>query len=133
MNLYEAFERNLIDEPKAFPLGDTEEITMLPAGGEKARRAFEKMMEPYAARLNAGGKLTDEENKKLNVRFYAEYIVKNWKGFTDRVGKDIPFSVDNAKKLFSDKKLEAFFALVIRISQDDSAFQAAADESDAGN
>lgn len=133
MNIFEAFERNLIDEPKTFPLSETASITMLPTGGDKARRAFERMMEPYGPRLNAGGKLTDEENKKLNVRFYAEYIVKGWTGIKGRDKEDIPFSVENAKKLFEDEKLAGFFALIIRMSQNDEAFQSAASETDEGN
>lgn len=134
MDIYEAFERNLEDTPKEFPLSDTASITLLPMGGEKARRAFERMMEPYSPRLNAGGKLTEEENKALNVRFYAEHIVKGWTGIKDRGGKqDIEFSVDNAKALFSDKKLEGFFALIIRMASNDAAFEAAKAEADEGN
>jgi hypothetical protein len=90
MNLYEAFERNLVDEGKEFPLSDTAYITLLPVGGDKARRAFERMMEPYSPRLNAGGKLTEEENKSLNVRFYSEVIIKGWTGIKGRDGENIP-------------------------------------------
>ena len=133
MNIYEAFENNLEDTPKEFPLSDTASITLLPISGEKSRRAFERMMEPYSVRLNAGGKLTDEENKNLNVRFYAENIVKGWKGIKDRDGNEIEFSVENAKALFSDEKLTGFFALIIRMASNDASFEAKKAESDAGN
>jgi len=133
MNLYEAFETNLDDTAKEFPLSDTASITLLPVAGEKSRRAFERMMEPYSVRLNAGGKLTDEENKTLNVRFYAENIVKGWKGIKDRENNEIEFSVENAKALFSDEKLAGFFALIIRMATNDASFEAAKAEADAGN
>ncbi len=133
MNLYEAFERNLVDEPKEFPLSDKSFITMLPVGGDKARRAFERMMEPYSPRLNAGGKLTEQENKDLNVRFYSEHIVKSWRGLQDRDGKEIKFSKDAAAALFADEKLQSFFALIIRMSSNDAAFEAQAAEADEGN
>lgn len=133
MNIYEAFERDLTEDAKEFPLSDTAYITLLPVGGEKARRAFERMMEPYSPRLNAGGKLTDTENKDLNVRFYAEHIVKGWRGFKDRDNKEIKFSKEAATALFSDKKLEQFFALVIRMASNDAAFEAARTEEDEGN
>lgn len=133
MNIYEAFENNLEDTPKEFPLSDTASITLLPISGEKSRRAFERMMEPYSVRLNAGGKLTEEENKNLNVRFYAENIVKGWKGIKDRDGNDIEFSVENAKTLFADEKLVGFFALIIRMASNDASFEAKKAESDAGN
>lgn len=133
MNLYEAFETNLDDTAKEFPLSDTASITLLPIAGEKARRAFERMMEPYSPRLNAGGKLTDEENKQLNVRFYAETIIKTWKGIKDRDNNDIEFSPEAAKTLLSDEKLNSFFALIIRMAANDAAFEAKKAETDAGN
>lgn len=133
MNLYEAFETNLEDTPKSFPLSEDASVTLLPIAGDKARRAFERMMEPYGPRLNAGGKLTDEENKALNVRFYSEHIIKGWKGIKGRDGEEIPFSPDNAKNLLSDEKLTSFFALLIRMASNDAAFNAKAAETDEGN
>jgi hypothetical protein len=133
MDLYEAFERNLVDEPKEFPLSDTAYITLLPVGGDKARRAFERMMEPYSPRLNAGGKLTEEENKALNIKFYAEYVIKGWRGLKDREKKDIKYSVEAAKTLLADEKLQGFFALIIRMASNDAAFEAARAEEDEGN
>lgn len=133
MNLYETFENNLIDEPKTFPLSEDAEITLAPIGGDKARRFFERMMEPYSARLSAGGSLTDEENKKLNIRFYAEYVVKGWKGIKDKDGAEIKFSPDTAKTLFADEKLAGFFALIVRMSQNEAAFKAEANEADEKN
>lgn len=133
MDIFEAFERNLDDTPKEFPLGDGAFITLLPVGGEKARRLFERMMEPYSPRLNAGGKLTEQENKDLNVQFYAEHIVKGWKGIKDRDKKEIKFSTAAAKALFSDEKIQSFFALIIRMASNDAAFEAAKAEADEGN
>lgn len=133
MNLYEAFESNLDDTPKEFPLSEDASVTLLPIAGDKARRAFERMMEPYGPRLNAGGKLTDEENKSLNVRFYSEHIIKGWKGIKGRDGEEIAFTPDNAKNLLSDEKLTSFFALLIRMASNDAAFNAKAAEADEGN
>ena len=133
MNIYEAFESHLIDEPKTFPLSDEASITLLPTGGEKAKRAFERMMEPYSVRLNAGGKLTDEENKKLNVRFFAHHIIKGWSGIKDRDGNDIAFSPDAAEALLSDPNLERFFMLILKMASNDESFNAAREEDDAGN
>jgi hypothetical protein len=133
MNLYEAFETNLDDTAKEFPLSDTASITLMPIAGDKSRRAFERMMEPYSVRLNAGGKLTDEENKALNVRFYAENIVKGWKGIKDREGNEIEFSAEAATALFTDDKLASFFALIIRMASNDASFEAKKAEADEGN
>lgn len=133
MNIYEIFERDLTEDAKEFPLSEDIFITLLPAGSEKAKRAFEQMMEPYSPRLNAGGKLTDKESRDLNVKFYAEHIVKGWRGFKDREQKEIKFSKQAATALFSDKKLEQLFALVIRMASNDAAFEIARTEEDEGN
>ena len=133
MNLYETFANNLVDEAKTFPLSETASITMLPIGGDKARRAFERMMEPYSARLQAGGSLTEAENKALNIRFYADHIVKGWTGINDAENQPIEFSPERAKALFTDKRLEGFFGLIVRMSQNEAAFKAQAEEDDSGN
>lgn len=133
MNLFETFQTTLVDEPKTFPLSEDASITMRPIGGDKARRAFEKMMEPYSVRLNAGGSLTEEENKRLTIRFYANHVVTGWTGIKDAEGVEIEFSPDRAIELFSDKRIEGFFTLIVRMSQNEQAFKEQADEGDAGN
>lgn len=133
MNIYEAFERNLEDSPKEFPLSDTASITLLPTGGEKARRLFERMMEPYAPRLQAGGKLTDDENKNLNVKYFAENIIVTWSGIKGKDGKEVKFSKENAKALLTDKKLEGFFNLIVKMASNDAAFEEKAAIEDEGN
>lgn len=133
MNIFEAFESHLVDEAKTFPLSDTASIKLLPTGGEKAKRAFERMMEPYSVRLNAGGKLTDAENKKLNVEFFANHIIKGWSGILDREGNPIEFSPAAAEALLSDPKLERFFLMIVKMASNDAAFEATREEDDAGN
>lgn len=133
MNLYEAFESNLVDETKTFPLSDTASIKLLPTGGEKSKRAFERMMEPYSVRLNAGGKLTDAENKKLNIEFFAKHIIKGWTGINDKEDNPIEFSPEAAVALLSDPKLERFFLMVVKMASNDASFEAAREEDDAGN
>lgn len=133
MNLYEAFESSLLDEAKTFPLSDDASITLRPTAGDKARRAFEKLMEPYSVRLNSGGELTEEENRKINVKHYANNVITGWTGMKDRAGEDIEFSAEAAEKLLSDKKLEKFFLLIVRMASNEKAFAEARAEDDAGN
>lgn len=133
MNLYEAFENDLVDEAKTFPLSENASITLRPTGGDSSKRAFERLMEPYSVRLNAGGKLTEEENKALNIKFFAENIIKGWSGIKDRDGQEIAFSADAAKTLLADKKLERFFLLIIKMASDDESFAATREADDAGN
>lgn len=134
MNIYEAFEQEpVVDEAKSFPLSETANILLRPLSGETSKRALEKLMEPYSVRLNAGGKLTDEENKKLNAEFYSQNIIKGWNGLTDKDKKEIKFSPKAAEALLLDPKMERFFHLVVKIAADEDQFRAARTEDDAGN
>lgn len=133
MNIYEAFESNLVDDGKEFPLSESAFITLLPVGGDKAQRALEKMMEPYGPRIAAGGKLTAEENKALNVKYYSQHIVLGWRGLKDRDDKEIKFSKDAAAGLFATKSLAPLFALVMRMATNDASFEAERIEADEKN
>lgn len=133
MNIYDAFGSDFVDAAKTFPLSEDASITLMPTSGEASKRAFEKLMEPYSVRLNAGGKLTDAENRTLNAKFFAHHIIKDWKGIKDADGNEIEFSPDRAEALLLDKKLERFFLLIIKIANDEDSFKAARDEDDLGN
>lgn len=131
MDIYSTFDVQLSEDAKTFPLSDDASIDLLPMGSEFSRRKFEQMMEPYQARLKAGGELTEQEATKLNTRFFAEVIIKGWKGLKDKEGKDIKFSVENAFKLL--EALPRFNALIARMAADESAFQIAKVEEEVGN
>jgi hypothetical protein len=120
MNLFEAFDVQVSQDAKTFPLSETASIDLLPLASDVAKRKFDQLMEPYQARLNAGIKLTEDENKKLNIKFFAETIVRGWKGLTDAEGKDVKYTTENAAKLF--EALPRFFALVLKLSSDEDAF-----------
>lgn len=134
LNIYEAFESNpIVDEAKEFPLGESSGIKLRPLSGTTSRRGFDKLMEPYSVRLNAGGSLTEAENKALNARFYATYIIAGWHGLTDSEGKDIEYSPERAEALLLDPKLERLFSIVIKIAADEDSFRTTRTEDDAGN
>lgn len=131
MNLFEAFDVQVSQDAKTFPLSESASIDLLPMSSDLAKRKFDTMMEPYQPRLNAGGKLTEEESKKLNIRFFSEVIVRNWKGLTDAEGKDVKFNAANAAKLF--EALPRFFNIIIRMASDEDAFTVAKVEADEKN
>jgi hypothetical protein len=131
MNLYEAFDVVVQQDSKTFPLSETASIDLLPMASDIARRKFDAMMEPYQPRIDAGGKLTEEENKRLNVRFFAEVVITGWQGLEDADGKPVPYSKENAKKLL--EALPRFFALVVRMASNEEAFTSARAKADEGN
>lgn len=131
MDVFAIFDKTITQDVKTFPLSEDASIDLLPMGSDLAKRKFEQMMEPYQPRLKAGGELSEEENKRLNLRFFSEVIVKGWKGLKDAEGKDIKFSAEAAAKLF--EALPRLFALVVRMASDEEAFSAAREEDEAKN
>jgi hypothetical protein len=131
MNLYEAFDVQVSQDAKTFPLSEDASIDLLPLASDVAKRKFDQLMEPYQPRLNAGVKLTEDENKKLNIKFFSETIVRGWVGMKGSDGKDIKYTPENAAKLF--EALPRFFALVLRLASDEDAFTIAKVEDEEKN
>lgn len=141
MNIYEQFDVQVSQDAKTFPLDENSSIDLLPMGSELAKRKFESMMEPYQPRLNAGGKLTEEENKRINLKFFSEVIIVGWKGLREtptaeekaagKPGKEIKYTPENAFKLL--EALPRFFALVVRMASDEEAFTIQKNIEDEGN
>lgn len=134
MNIYETFSKPaFLDSAKEFPLSEDASITLLPLTGEKSKRAFQKLMEPYTPRLKAGGVLTEAEQKDLNLRHFTDTVIVGWKGLKGLNGEAIEFSPTNAKALLSDPKLEGFFDLIAKMASNEAAFTEAQAVEDEGN
>lgn len=137
MNLYETFDTpELVDSAKEFPLSESAYITLLPLTGEKSKRYFQKLMEPYAARLKAKSELSEKEVRQLNLRHFCECVIVGWRGLKGKDGEEIPFSRDAAKTLLGDPKLAKFFDLIATMASNDAAFaeeQAIEDEGNSSN
>lgn len=130
MDLYAAFDVKVSQDAKNFPLSDDSSIDLLPLASEVAKRQFDELMEPYQARLSAGYKLTEEENKKINIKFFSETIVRGWAGLraapteeqkaNKEPGDLIPYTPEAAAKLFD--ALPRFFALIVKLASDEDAY-----------
>jgi hypothetical protein len=130
MDLYDVFDVQVSQDAKTFPLGDGASIDLLPLSSDIAKRKFDELMDPYQSRIAAGVKLTEEENKKINLKFFAETIIRGWKGLREKPtaeqaankepGDLIPYTPENATKLF--EALPRFFAMVFKLASDEDAF-----------
>jgi len=78
-------------------------IKVARAGGANAafQKALAAKVRPYKRQLDAGT-IPDDVAEKLFLDVYAESVVLGWEGVTDENGKPLPFSKENAVKLFSD-------------------------------
>lgn len=78
-------------------------IKVARAGGANAafQKALTAKVRPYKRQLDAGT-IPDDVAEKLFLDVYAEAVVLGWEGVTDENGKPLPYSKENAVKLFSD-------------------------------
>ncbi len=78
-------------------------IKIARAGGANAafQKALTSKIRPYKRQIDAGT-IPDDVAEKLFLDVYAEAVVLGWEGVTDENGKPLPYSKENAVKLFSD-------------------------------
>ncbi len=105
MSLYEMYETDPDMETGGVILnyGDGIRIKIARAGGANAAftKAFERYTRPYRKRMESGTLAEDVANELL-VQVFAETVVLDWEGVTDRKGDLLAYSVENCVKLFND-------------------------------
>lgn len=132
---YEAFTMDQERETKGIefetPWGTF--ILARPGGANKAfKKRFNELTAPYRIRgIDIEEIMDDEESKRVMIQVYAETVVKGWRKVKGRDGQEIPFSVENAVKLFTD--LEELFNVILQAAQKRSLFQQRLQEEDSGN
>lgn len=105
MSIYDLFETNATLEAEGFIFDVTPTIsfTLARAGGANLR--FQKVLE---SKTRSHRKEIDENRfpldqaNQLMIEAVAETVVMGWKGITDKKGKKIPFTPENAVKLFTE-------------------------------
>jgi hypothetical protein len=78
-------------------------IRILRAGNanKKYTMAMKKHGKKYKTQLEDQF-IENEEVRAIMIIVYAESVVIDWKGITDKTGKEMPFSKENCIKLFND-------------------------------
>lgn len=104
-NLYAAFATSTDVEKEGVVIkyGENTSIRIARAGGSNSAFSlrYEVLMRPYR-RLAQTGQMDKEVQAEIMRRLYAETVVRNWEGVTDREGNVLIFSVDNCIQLFKD-------------------------------
>lgn len=110
MNLYEQFGTNkdLETEGRTItygPEGSTTspEFTIARMGSRnRAYQAmFAKRTKPYQRQIS-NGTVDNSVLEKIMLEVFCKTVLKGWKNVTDRAGKPLEFSVENAVQLFND-------------------------------
>lgn len=109
-NLYKEYGTDKNLEQNGFlyvhePATETESaqcFVLARAGGSNVRfmKVVDRLYRPH--RKRGLDKMPISVQRDLMVAAFAESIVQDWEGVQDRDGSDIPFSIDNVKKVFTD-------------------------------
>ncbi|MFN9301738.1 MAG: hypothetical protein ACK6DA_03095 [Candidatus Kapaibacterium sp.] len=107
-------------------------ITIHRAGGSNAKYAttLKEKAKPHS-KMIANGMLDEKIASSMLIEAFAESVVIGWKGVTDETGKEMPFSVENCVKLFTD--LPDLYADIKAQAEDFKIFQKANEEAERKN
>jgi len=108
MSIYDLYETDMAKEVEGFwhPVNKKISIKMARAGGANLvfSKAMEKKTRPHRKRGGAfeGDEVDVELATELMKEAFAETIILDWKGITNKDGKKVAFSVAAATKLLKD-------------------------------
>lgn len=138
MNLYKNFETDKKCETEGIEVryGDDEEtaptFVVKRAGGSNTgyQKAMRKALRPFQ-KLIAHDLMTPEQENSVIKKVFINHLLIGWRNVSDRDGNPLPFSKENAEKLFSD--LPDLLEDLVSQSKNASAFKAHLDEDDSKN
>lgn len=105
MSIYDMYETDNDNEIGGIILnyGEGIRIKIARAGGANAAftKSFERATRPYRKRMETGT-LDEATANELLIQVFAETVVKDWEGITNREGDELEFSVANCVAVFLD-------------------------------
>ncbi len=103
-SVYDLFgaSENAAENGKWFDFGPDLKVKIRRFKSKKSRKVRENLEAPYKRVSKFGTTLPDDVQDEISTRHIAEGIVVDWKGVLDKEGKEIPYSVAAAVKLFTD-------------------------------
>lgn len=103
-SIYDIFASNETEaeDGKWFQFSDTIEIKIRRFDSKISRKVHETLHAPYQRTLKYGGVLPQDVQDELAIQHLVRGVVADWKGFTDREGNEIAFSVAAAEKVMRE-------------------------------
>lgn len=99
--------------------------------GTEYERKVEEVREPYLAAIRAG-RVTDDESVKLLAMSLAGTVLADWRNISIQ-GEPVPYSVQKAVELLSDKRWLSLREFVVQAGQRRAAVLAELDRQAEGN
>lgn len=76
-------------------------LSFVGGANQAFQREYAERMKPYAE-AEARGMLDEKVRRKIQIDCYVEHVVRDWKNVIGRDGKEIPYSKDAARSLFTE-------------------------------
>lgn len=104
VSIYDLFASNEseAEDGKWFPFSDKIEIKIRRFDSKVSRKTHESLRAPYARTLKFGGVIPQDVEDDLGLKHVARGVIADWKGFTDREGNEVPYSVAAAEKILAE-------------------------------
>lgn len=109
------------EEGVYFPMGEDGAEIKIAMWGNKAHKKFLRAVYAKHGRKIDAKAISDEQSDEIMAPQW-NYIVKDWRGFTND-GKPFPFSQNTLQELVRDKKYRSFFERIATISRDEANFR----------
>lgn len=139
MSLYAAYKTNAKSENQGVRIvkgsnEDGTEIAFFVARQGKSNTSYklasERAFKPHRAAIK-GGNLSNEQAESILLDLFCGHLLKGWENVRDEEGNELPFNVENAKKVMND--LPDLYAELTEASSDISLFLDSNREADAKN
>jgi hypothetical protein len=133
MSVYKTFTTDAELENRGvvldFGSGEWVRVARAGNGNKKFAKLLEELMKPHRRAMTLGT-MDDKKANEIMHRVFAEAVILDWR-ITGEDGKEIPFNVENALKVFAD--LPEFFADIKRESENRANFRREEQEKEKGN
>jgi hypothetical protein len=87
------------EEGKWFSFGKAIKIKVRRYKSKKSRKVREMLEAPYKRSMRSGGVLAESIQEEITNEHIAIGIIADWKGVTDKEGKELPYTKENALAL----------------------------------
>lgn len=123
-SLYDLYETNLDLEQEGVwvEIAEGIELKVAALGNPNHQEAMERFSKPYKSQMRQKTIAKDIE-EDLHMKAIAKAVLVDWKGVTDRKGKEIVYSFENAYKLLTDPSMRRFKSIVLGLSTEAETFK----------
>ncbi|MCM1497281.1 MAG: hypothetical protein NC124_02330 [Clostridium sp.] len=121
MNIYDIFETDTKKEESGAPVKFGAATLYIASSSSQTNKKFAKRAAEFAERNSRLRYVDDKEKVNQAKEIYAECVLVGWENVTGKDGKELPYSKENALKLFND--LPRLYEEVVTIASDIKTFK----------